>query len=540
MPMLKTISGHTGLAGTMNYLDFGAKDTKGYLEKENRALATDLFGMNLPDGKGNWAERMDKTRERSGNNRSHRGQAATTYRHFIISPAEGDKCTLEELRHLVSTWVEREFGERGRLGFYEVAVVYHDDNSERLASGKEGIVHAHVIVNNTDLNTGGRMHISARQAQLLTADVQDIAARMGLTAFGKEAPPKAASAGKAGEDVEYLRIPDRGKHARSAHKGIDVEAAASAKRPRPHQDVFRTKAERALDREGKVSWKDVLRDQIDAACHCCRDFDHVVWFLKEVGIEVRPNSKGDDWLFYYPQPGVPVEDNMKRVSGSRLGWKYTQQGIEGKIAASYYHNQLLPDDRDDGGVRRLLAAVNRVQVKDGAYVVSKDIARAFSAIQGFKIANLADAKRELAHAREMASWASYRPAAKHWKQAVENIEGLLRVAELIPILPIDWARSRTQPLDLPRHVIAELKSNDVWGAPLEVRIERGWPLTDKEKASLTAEQRRAHAEGFQRFMRGERGPRLTGGGPVSSWKPTPAPRKPSSGPPLPPVQGRPR
>lgn len=39
---------------------------------------------------------------------------------------------------------------RENFGNYEVAVVYHDDNERR-------IPHAHVVVNNTNLNTGHRL-----------------------------------------------------------------------------------------------------------------------------------------------------------------------------------------------------------------------------------------------------------------------------------------------------------------------------------------------------------------------------------------------
>ena len=146
MPMLKAINGHTGCSRIEDYL-----------EKNGRALMRDFFNLSWDEveDKGldtalknevEWALEMDALRHDYGNDTPWKGQRAITFRHYVISPDPSDSIGLEGLRELTHAWVKKHFSD------YQVAVIYHDDNKQR-------IPHAHVVVNNTNLATGRRLHI---------------------------------------------------------------------------------------------------------------------------------------------------------------------------------------------------------------------------------------------------------------------------------------------------------------------------------------------------------------------------------------------
>ena len=144
--MLKAINGHTGCGRI-----------KDYLEKGGRALLRDFFNLSWDEieDKGlddslkdevEWAREMDELRHDYRNDEPWKGQRAITFRHYVISPDPSDNIDLEGLRALTHAWVRKHFSD------YQVAVVYHDDNRQR-------IPHAHIVVNNTNLDTGRRLHI---------------------------------------------------------------------------------------------------------------------------------------------------------------------------------------------------------------------------------------------------------------------------------------------------------------------------------------------------------------------------------------------
>ena len=95
-------------------------------------------------GDYDWASVMDATREVLGNDAPWKGRRARTYKHYVLSPDPRDGISLSELRSVTMSWVRENFAD------YEMAVVYHDDNERR-------IPHAHVVVNNTNLETGRRL-----------------------------------------------------------------------------------------------------------------------------------------------------------------------------------------------------------------------------------------------------------------------------------------------------------------------------------------------------------------------------------------------
>ena len=162
--MLKAIAGHTSARGICRYLT-----------KKDRALAEDYLNIDAPEGaRGfDWAAVMDETRRAFGNDLPWRGKRVRTYKHYVVSPNPKDGAGLSALRELATAWAEEHFSE------FEVAIVYHDDN-------ERGIPHAHVVVNNTNIETGRRLQDPDPKA--LAESLQSIAERQGLTALR---PPEA-------------------------------------------------------------------------------------------------------------------------------------------------------------------------------------------------------------------------------------------------------------------------------------------------------------------------------------------------------------
>lgn len=154
MPYLKFIQGHSkSLKGAADY--FEGRDPE-----HPRCIAWD--GINIGHDHDGWAERtwdieMDEVRKRLGNNTDFGERKARTYQHFIISLDPKDSSvSLDAFRNYCTEWVKGYFQD-GKLGNHQAAIIYHDDNKDRIEGGEDGILHAHVIVNNTDTVTGRRI-----------------------------------------------------------------------------------------------------------------------------------------------------------------------------------------------------------------------------------------------------------------------------------------------------------------------------------------------------------------------------------------------
>ncbi len=165
--MLKTIAGHTSARGICRYLT-----------RKNRALASDYINIDAtdpahPEMSFDWTRVMDTTRRAFGNDLPWRGKRVRTYKHYVVSPDLRGGIGLEALRELATAWAAEHFSE------YEVAIVYHDDNDR-------GIPHAHVVVNNTNIETGRRLQDPDPKA--LASSLQNIAERQGLSALRPPSP----------------------------------------------------------------------------------------------------------------------------------------------------------------------------------------------------------------------------------------------------------------------------------------------------------------------------------------------------------------
>ena len=274
MPLVKPISGHTRLGAAQRYL-----------EREGRALARDFLNLDVPmeglDGSGmpvyqdyDWASVMDATREMRGNDSPSKGRRARTYKHYVFSPDPRDSVGLSELRSVTMSWVRENFAD------YEVAVVYHDDNEHR-------IPHAHVIVNNTNLDTGRRLQDP--DPRELKRSAQRVAREHGLSFYHDE--PADPETGIAPDSDPYAR--------RNAHI-----------------------VERDLVSKGGYSWVADIRARVEVAKGIARNADDFQGALHEMGVEVRESaSRRGDWVYSL------ADTPSRQVTGSRLGASYTRREV---------------------------------------------------------------------------------------------------------------------------------------------------------------------------------------------------------------------
>ena len=276
MPVVKPISGHTGCGGIMRYLTRGG-----------RALAVDLANLSWspehPCGFRDWAEEMDFTRVAYGNHTPWKGRPARTYKHYVLSPDPRDGISLEALRDLARAWVAENFA-----GF-QAAVVYHDDN-------EGGVMHAHVVVNNTNLETGARLQDPAPRELMRFA--QRLAEERGQSFFadgpGEGAAPLLAARGTRGRERVHFR-----------------------------------RAERELAERGAYSWVADIRARVTVARRVARDEADFVAALSELGVEVSgaaPGNGAADWVYALSGEGA------RRIRGENLGTSFGRRSVLQELA----------------------------------------------------------------------------------------------------------------------------------------------------------------------------------------------------------------
>ena len=366
MAVLKAINGHTGCGRI-----------KDYLEKGGRALLRDFFNLSWDEveDKGldaalkdevDWALEMDALRHDYGNDRPWKGQRAIMFRHYVISPDPSDNIGLEGLRELAHAWVKKHFSD------YQVAVVYHDDN-------RQGIPHAHIVVNNTNLETGRRLHIP--NALDMNRSLQEIARARGLTAFDNEMPR-----GRAGQGDP--RTPPR---------------------PRTRCATYINKAERGILDAGGYSWVSDIRNRVSVAKVLSRNEGEFMRILELMEIEVAENSSQaprEDWIFSL------ADQPSRKVSGERLGMTF------GKIALTERFVRIGSYHPDAASSRAILSmATDAVEIKDVAELGS--LAKAVETNAQYSIRSSGDYGRRIE--RE--------PEAKAAAKCAERIQELAEARE---------------------------------------------------------------------------------------------------------------
>ena len=342
MAVLKAINGHTGCGRI-----------KDYLEKGGRALLRDFFNLSWDEveDKGldtalkdevDWALEMDALRRDYGNDTPWKGQRAITFRHYVISPDPSDNIGLDGLRELTHAWVRKHFSD------YQVAVIYHDDNRQR-------IPHAHIVVNNTNLETGRRLHIP--NALDMNRSLQEVARARGLAAFDNEMPK-----GRVGQSDP--RTPSR---------------------PRTRWASYVNKAERGILDAGAYSWVSDIRNRVSVAKVLSRNEGEFMRILELMEIEVAENSPQaprEDWIFSL------ADQPSRKVSGERLGMTF------GKIALTERFERIGSYHPDAASSRAILSmATDAVEVNDVAELGS--LAKAVETNARYSIGSSADYGRRI-------------------------------------------------------------------------------------------------------------------------------------------------
>lgn len=382
MTYMKPLSGHSSV-----------KWIRYYLFKNDRALDKDFLNLTDRDWKGrDWAKVMDRTREIFGNNVPVKKDAKVrTYEHMIISLDEKDNgVELDEFRDFVNEWASKWFDSRGPegegIGRFEVAIAYHDDNKAREAQGKQGILHAHIVINNTELETKRRISglLTTKVVQAMGADIQSMSLERGWHAFatdGKsytktemEAKGLQVSRGKRlnramqaldkvladeSKGVEHEDLGEammKGMSDRHAVPALipetfDPRSDSQAKSSTKHGFTYTTMrtddgrvmelivprgfgrsdttAERQFkDREG-WSWKNDIRDRVDVALRVSTGPDDFAKRLREMGVTTSYNRDGE---LVYHHPSDPA---ARKVKDRTLGDEYTSSAITQAMAAKY-------------------------------------------------------------------------------------------------------------------------------------------------------------------------------------------------------------
>lgn len=271
VPLVKCINVHTGCAATERYL-----------ERDGRAIGHDFINLACTEREDGsvigWAAEMNEFRSLYGNDEPYRGKPAITYRHYIVSPDPADKIDLERLRELSIAWAQKHFGE------YQVAVVYHNDN-------EHAIPHAHIVVNNTNVETGKRLHVP--QPKELNRDLQQMARERELGYFT-----------------------DRPSFFNRRAKGGEA---------RTSQREYKGKAERRIEREGGYSWVADMREHARTARALSNDEASYRELLGVLGIELSlnsPNARQRDYLY------ALSDHPSRKAGGEKLGRPYGKRELE--------------------------------------------------------------------------------------------------------------------------------------------------------------------------------------------------------------------
>lgn len=363
--MLKTIAGHTSARGICRYLT-----------RKNRALASDYINIDVPDpahpeAAFDWARVMDSTRRFFGNDLPWRGRRVRTYKHYVVSPDPKDGIGLEALRQLATSWVHEHFSE------YEVAIVYHDDN-------QNGIPHAHVVVNNTNIETGRRLQDPDPKA--LASSLQDIAERQGLSA---------------------LRPPEP----------TGVAARAATRNPKRAPETYRSeyvrRAEKELAERGEYSWTADIRARVRIARTVARSEAEFRSVLSSMSVTVSDNSpkaQRRDWIY------ALADHPARRISGERMGLAYGRERLEPLLRSGGVRRL------EDAGERAIAAIAKRAvevgdldelgRLSDAVALIESSHARCVEDLDALSQEESGTTSRTIAYVRERRLLPQERPATQ--------------------------------------------------------------------------------------------------------------------------------
>ncbi|MBR3690869.1 MAG: relaxase/mobilization nuclease domain-containing protein [Eggerthellaceae bacterium] len=337
MPMLKTASvGTTNVTGVKAYLlkeqrqehemhrqeweryssgeillsEQQAGRLRDYLGAASRGLAVDVSD---DLSTRNWARQMDLTRAQFRHDRPVAQGGCRTYYHFILSPSMDDDCDLGTIRAYSKAWAEANFRSGNRK--HEYAIVYHDDNTK-------GVLHAHLVVNVTNKDTGRKLHLDNDEVVALQISAQEIGKRYGLTPLREQ-----------------------------MQKTIGA---------RTSQPIYLDRREREILSKGGYSWKWELRKAIVDISPLAADFDDFKLKLNRAGYDVTRSPK-TGYLTYTHKNGLKVKD-------SNLGARFYFESLQ----MVFNHESLLED--------RNYASWELLKISKGEIPWKEDIRRAIDEI----------------------------------------------------------------------------------------------------------------------------------------------------------------
>lgn len=284
MPMLLSQPCHEKCVahGIKSYLD------SRYGKSKDRALAWDYLNLTPRQLDQGWDVAMDEVRSDYGHDRYGGNlKKCRFFYHFLISPDPLDNKGLEDLRELATTWAAEMFGGNGcsgRLGTYQVAICYHDDNTNN-------VPHAHLIVNCTDLESGNKLNMNKQMGEHVMPDrLQEIAKEMGYSYF-------------------------------------DNTSEGKIRRERSTRESALTKYELLLQNEMKWSWKQEFRDKINIAKLLTHDSEEFVSYMDKIGVKVTLAADRQDWIL------TDKRNERWAIRGGLLGKPYSEDRIVGYLGS---------------------------------------------------------------------------------------------------------------------------------------------------------------------------------------------------------------
>ncbi len=328
----------------------------GTVRSKERALARDFRGI-PPSQRDDWARYMDRTRNRLLGVCSPGDYV--TYHHYIVSPDPRDRIDLARLRDLACAWVDMTFPT------HQVAIVYHDDNDRH-------IPHAHIIVNNVDLETRRRIKISDAQYQGNFRKLQKQARERDLS-----------------------------------------ETTLKADRPREKRVPERTdrrsfsKEEKAILREGKWTVRDELASVLNIARGVATTPAQFVRIVRAYGIDVR--QKNGEYLFRTRRTGKGGKAKEYTMYGKTLGAGYSRRMIHERIERNARREQSSVERAVSIGVEENGPKIVRLGTVSSSVTVH-DLSNFLDTCQAFSAYTLEDIKKRekdvgvrIARAREQGS-----------------------------------------------------------------------------------------------------------------------------------------
>lgn len=395
MPELKPISGHGSVKRLIHYLQRVDPRTG-----ESRALERGYINCSERDaaGRPTWTQ-MDSTRAAFGNDVTSRGgKPARTFEHFVLSPDPTDSPTAAEVRDFAMEWAGRHFGS------HEVAVYIHDDNASR-------IMHAHVVVNNTDLETGRRLapKLTPSFERSIWKDVETMARERGWRNF---LPPSQVQEGEPpAHRLRPLEKDDRGLW----HEAMERDTGEKRRSARTSRDV----AVRGIDEGGRWSWVEDVRGRIAIARALSRTEGEFLRECGALGLSVSENASHD---YTYTHPSAAT----RRVTGRHLGSDWTRAAIGRRMAYDSARRWPIPDPATRRAVEGAVSAMGA----EGVGVSMVGVTRADAAVSARDVAEMLEVQAR----EDIRSLEDYRDARGQGTDgaSLRRAEGVARAINAVP------------------------------------------------------------------------------------------------------------